>query len=77
MKQITCSCESSHESVDEEDIHVSVAGDEHVETEIISKRKEKEKRKEGKALLLLVREGAAASDKDSFDAQLIKEATLF
>ncbi|EFH70305.1 hypothetical protein ARALYDRAFT_891519 [Arabidopsis lyrata subsp. lyrata] len=33
MKQITCSCESSHESVDEEDIHVSVAGDEHVETE--------------------------------------------
>jgi hypothetical protein len=70
MKQITCSCESSHESVDEEDIHVSVAGDEHVETEVCKSLvdESEEKFKEIIKRLIAQKEGEIQTCKDLLEA---------
>ncbi|CAE6078367.1 unnamed protein product [Arabidopsis arenosa] len=69
MKQITCSCESSHESVDE-DIDVSVAGDEHVETEVFksSGDESEEKFKEIIKRLIAQKEGEIQTCKDLLEA---------
>ncbi|KAG7629293.1 hypothetical protein AtNW77_Chr3g0218191 [Arabidopsis thaliana] len=70
MKQITCSCESSHESVDEEDIHVSVARDEHVETEVCKSLvdESEEKFKEIIKRLIAQKEGEIQTCKDLLEA---------
>ncbi|EOA23543.1 hypothetical protein CARUB_v10016737mg [Capsella rubella] len=79
MKQLTCSCESSsHESVDklsddEEDIDVSIAGDEHVETAQVCKSTSgdadsEEKFKEIIKRLIAQKEGEIQTCKDLLEA---------
>ncbi|XP_010413420.1 PREDICTED: uncharacterized protein LOC104699768 [Camelina sativa] len=78
MKQLTCSCESSsHESSvdklidDEEDIDVSIAGDEHVETTEVCKSlgdESEEKFKEIIKRLIAQKEGEIQTCKDLLEA---------
>lgn len=76
MKQLTCSCESSHESVEkliddeEEVIDVSIAGDEHVETEVCKSPDDEsqEKFKEIIKRLIAQKEGEIQTCKDLLEA---------